>query len=183
MSGDRYYIKDQQAVYYLTFTVIDWLDIFTRKSYKYIVTDSLNYCIEKKGLVIYAWVIMSNHLHLIGKAKEGYNLSEIIRDFKKFTAKKILQQIKTMPESRRDWLLDKFELAGKRLQRISKYKFWKDDNHAIELIDNKMIDQKLNYIHENPVRSIIVSESFHYLFSSAVDYSGNKGYVRTSKIL
>ena len=125
---------------------------------------------------------MSNHLSLIVKAKEGFNLSEIIKDSKKYADKKFLQQIKFVTERRREWLLDRFEYAGKRLKRIIRYKFWKDDNHAIAFTDNKMIDQKLDYIHENPVRLMIVSETFHYIFSSAVDYSGNKGYVRISKI-
>ena len=182
MSGDRYLIRDQQALYYLTFTVINWIDVFTRKEHKFIITDSLNYCIKNKGLIIYAWVLMCNHLHVVAQAKEGYKLSDIIRDFKKFTAKKIIEQIITGPESRKDWILDKFEFAGRKLKRIKKYKFWKDDNHAIELTDNHIIDQKINYIHENPVRAMIVSEAEHYLFSSAIDHSGSKGYVTISEI-
>ena len=78
--------------------------------------------------------------------------------------------------------MDKFEFAGRKLKRIKKYKFWKDDNHAIELTDNHIIDQKINYIHENPVRAMIVSEAEHYLFSSAIDHSGSKGYVNISEI-
>ena len=83
MSGDRYRIGDQHAAYFLTFTIVDWVDIFTRKEYKLVITDSLNYCIAEKGLEVFAWVLMSNHLHLIARAKEGFVLSHTIRDFKK----------------------------------------------------------------------------------------------------
>jgi REP element-mobilizing transposase RayT len=180
MSGDRYLISDQNGLYFMTFMVIDWVDVFTRKEYKIIITDSMNYCIDKKGLIVYSWVIMSSHLHVIWQAKEGFRLSDIVRDFKKFAAKKIINMIENEPESRKVWLLRKFEFAGKRLNRISKYKFWKDDNHAILLEPNqiKIMDQKLNYIHDNPVRAMIVENPEDYIFSSARDYSGETGFVK-----
>jgi len=177
MSGDRYFIRDQEAIYFVTFTIIDWIDIFSRKDYKLILTDSLNYCIREKGLIVFCWVVMSNHIHLIIKAKEGYELSPIIRDFKKFTAKKIIKEFNIVGESRRKWILSKLEFAGKRLKRISKYKFWKDDNHAILLYNNRIIEQKLNYIHNNPVKAMLVESPEHYIFSSAKDYCGDKGLV------
>jgi len=179
MSGDRYHITDQNAMYFMTFTVIDWVDVFTRKEYKIELVESMNYCVRKKGLTVFAWVIMSNHMHVIWQAGEGYRLSEILRDFKKFTAKKILSMIETENESRKVWMLRKFEFAGKRLKRISKYKFWKDDNHAIFLdpFQSEMIDQKVDYIHNNPVSAMLVEEPQHYLFSSAKDYYGEKGMV------
>ncbi len=65
MSGDRYKITDQNAIYFLTFTVIDWVDVFTKKDYKQELVDSMNYCIKEKGLIVYSWVIMSNHMHAI----------------------------------------------------------------------------------------------------------------------
>ena len=88
MSGDKYFISDQNATYFLTCTVIHWIDVFTRLEYRYIVVDSLNYCIEHKGLEINAWVIMSNHIHLVASAKDGYRMSDLLRDFKKHTSKK-----------------------------------------------------------------------------------------------
>ncbi|MFN8323466.1 MAG: transposase [Chitinophagales bacterium] len=82
MSGDRYFISDQNAVYFVIFTVVDWVDVFTRTVYKNIITDNLNFCIENKGLEVYCWCLMSNHLHAILQAREGYQLSGIIRDYK-----------------------------------------------------------------------------------------------------
>ena len=179
MSGDKYIITDQNGICFLTFTVIDWMDVFTRKEFKLVLTDSMNHCINEKGLVVFAWVIMSNHMHAIWQAKEGYRLSDIIRDFKKFTAKQIIRLIENETESRKVWMLKKFEFAGNRLKRISKYKFWKDDNHAIflDMFNNSMIEQKLEYIHDNPVKAMLVDEPEHYIFSSARDYCGIKGLV------
>ena len=180
MSGDRYIISNQNAIHFLTFTVIDWIDVFTRKNYKLELVDSMNYCIKEKGLIVYGWVIMSNHMHVIWEAKEGYNLSSIIRDYKKFTAKRIIKMIDEEPESRKEWILENFKSAGKKLKRISKYKFWKDSNHAIYLgeLDTKMKFQKLEYIHQNPVKSMLVHNAEDYVFSSAIDYADDIGLVK-----
>jgi len=78
-----YRIKDEEALYYLTFATVGWIDVFTRKRYKDIIVDSLKYCQENKGLELYCWVLMSNHIHIIAKAKEGYQMSAILRDFKR----------------------------------------------------------------------------------------------------
>ncbi len=117
MSGDRYIISDQNAIYFLTFTIVGWIDVFTKKEYRLEVVNSMNYCIKNKGLVIYAWCIMSNHLHLIARADEGSNMSNIIRDFKKYTAKSIIKLIQNNPESRRSWMLNQFEFVGRKLKR------------------------------------------------------------------
>jgi len=177
MTAENYFIKDQNSVYYLTFTIVDWVDVFTRKEYKIVIVDSLNYCIGHKGLEVFAWCLMSNHLHLVCRAIEPARISDIIRDFKKFTAKTILGKIKTEPESRRDWMLYRFEFAGKFDNRISKYRFWEDTNHAIQLDSTALIEQKMNYTHDNPVRAMIVGKQEHYLYSSARDYAGEKGLV------
>jgi REP element-mobilizing transposase RayT len=124
MSADNYFIKDQNGVYFLTFTVTDWIDVFTRKEYKFVIVDSLNYCAVNKGIEIFAWCLMSNHLHLVCRAIDDYRLSDFIRDFKKFTAKEIIKYLETIPESRKHWMLKGFEYAGKDDNRIKKYKFW-----------------------------------------------------------
>lgn len=179
MSGDRYKIADKNALYFVTFTVVSWIDVFTRRTYKIEIVNSLNYCIQHKGLKVYVWCLMSNHIHLIVSATEGFRLSDIIRDFKKFTAKRILKMIETEAESRREWMLQQFKFAGSKLQRIKKYKFWKDDNHAIELT-SKMIEGRVEYVHQNPVKALIVDDAEEYVYSSARDYAGRKGLVQIS---
>jgi REP element-mobilizing transposase RayT len=183
MSADNYFIKDQNAIYFLTFTVVDWIDVFTRSGYKMVIADSLNYCIENKGLEVFAWCLMSNHLHLVCRALDEKKMSDIVRDFKKYTAKAILGKIQKEPESRRDWMLYRFEFTGKFDNRISKYRFWQDTNHAIQLDNNEMIDQKINYTHDNPVRAMVVHRQEDYLYSSACDYAGEKGLVNVQIVI
>ncbi|TAF78176.1 MAG: transposase, partial [Bacteroidetes bacterium] len=103
--GFAYTIKDQGAAYFVTFTVHQWADVFTKEIYIDELLESLKYCQENKGLEIFAWVIMSNHLHMIVRAKNE-NLSDVIRDFKKYTSKSIFNKImNNEKESRKEWLL------------------------------------------------------------------------------
>ena len=164
------------GLYFLTITVIDWIDIFTRPVYKQIIVDSINYCQKNKGLILHAWCLMTNHIHLIAQADEGKNLSDILRDFKKFTSKTILNEIETNPrESRRNWLLNQFGYEGSRNTKNKNYKFWQDGNEAKEIYKEEFMLQKLNYIHENPVKAEIVNSAEEYRYSSAIDYAGGKG--------
>ena len=155
-------------------SVVDWVDIFTREDYRYVIVDSLKYCHKEKGLEIYAWRLMSNHLHLIASAKENgqITLSDILRDFKKFTSKAITRKITEIPESRRKWLPDRFEFAGRYNKKIEYYKFWQDGNEPKEIFSTEFLKQKMAYIHENPVRAGWVFEPQHYKYSSAINYSG-----------
>lgn len=88
-----YKIENPEGIYFITFAVVEWVDVFTRREYAEIVIDSLNFCIEEKGMEVYAWCLMPNHLHLICSAKAGFSLPDILRDFKKFTAGNILGAI------------------------------------------------------------------------------------------
>jgi REP element-mobilizing transposase RayT len=163
--------------YFVTLTIVEWIDIFTRPAYRHIIVDSLNFCIANKGLQVYSWCLMSNHLHMIVRASDGINLSDILRDFKKFTSKKITNSIKEIPESRKDWLLNLFWYAGKNDKKIKDYKVWQEGNDAKEIYSNEFLDQKMEYIHNNPVRAEIVTNQLDYLYSSARDYAGEKGLV------
>ena len=164
-------------VYFITLTIVDWLDIFTRPAYKHIIIDSLNYCIANKGLKVYCWCLMSNHMHMIASTTEGNNLSDVLRDFKKFTSKDLIRTLKEIPESRRDWLLNLFWYAGKNDKKIKYYKVWQEGNDAKEIHSTDFLNQKLEYIHNNPVRAEMVVSPEDYLYSSAKDYSGLKGLV------
>src|SRR5882672_8497949 len=88
MSDGGYKIRNQAAIHFITFAVVEWIDVFTRKEYRDIVLESIKYCQAEKGLLLHCWCIMSNHLHLIASAKNN-NLSDILRDFKKFTGKQV----------------------------------------------------------------------------------------------
>jgi putative transposase len=171
MSSENYLIYNQNAVHFLTFTVIDWIDVFTRASYKTEIVKSLEYCQKNKGLRLFAWCLMTNHLHLVCQVEAPNTLSAFVRDFKKFTAKAILKMIWEERESRRSWILAALREAGKYDNRITNYKFWHEGCHPIELTSNEMIDQRINYVHENPVRNMIVEKEEDYLMSSARNYA------------
>lgn len=169
----KYKIRDQEKLYFVTFTVIQWLDVFIRKEYKDIFLNSIRYCQQNKGLELYAYCIMSSHVHLIIGRQGEQKLEDIIRDIKKFTSVKIIEAIENNPqESRRELLLWLFERAGKGNSNNTNFQFWQQHNHPIELSTNEMIEQRLQYIHNNPVEAGIVLSPEDYLYSSAINYAG-----------
>ena len=104
--SNKYKVDDKEGIYFITLTTVDWIDIFTRREeLKLTIIDSLKYCQENKGPIIYAWCLMHSYLHMIVAAKQGFDLSAILRDMKKFTAKEIIQKVNDEPESRREWML------------------------------------------------------------------------------
>ena len=170
--SEKYKVRNPEALHFITLTVIDWVDLFTRPAYKHIIINSLKYCQQNKGLELFAYVIMPSHVHMIAKCKTPYSLSDVIRDFKKFTNIELIKAIQEYPESRREWLLNKFQYAANRIKRNTNYKIWQDGFHPVELSDNNMMDQRLDYIHNNPVKDEIVNNPEDYRYSSAPYYAG-----------
>ncbi len=169
----KYKIRDQEQLYFLSFATVHWIDVFTRPLYKDILIESLEFCQKNKGLDIFAYVIMTNHVHLIVGRSGKQKIEEIIRDFKKFTAYKLLKTIaENNQESRKEWILWMMARAGKKNPNNKNYQFWQQNNHPIALTSNKILEQKLEYIHNNPVEQGIVSEPEDYLYSSAKNYAG-----------
>ncbi len=163
----EYRIKDQFGQYFITLTVNQWVDVFTRKEYVDILIDSLKYCQENKGLLIYGWVIMTNHIHLIISSNKE-KLSDILRDFKKFTSSKIVEAIEhNDKESRKRWLLWLLKKDGRIV-------FWKEGYHGEEIFSKRFFESKLEYIHQNPVKAYLVEKEEEYIYSSCADYYGNR---------
>lgn len=170
--GYAYIVRDQGALHFVTFTVHQWADVFSRSDYVYELLSNLRYCQEHKGLEIFAWVVMSNHIHLIVRARNE-NLSDIIRDFKKYTAKSIYRLItNNLKESRKAWLTKVLSYQGKIW-------FWEEGYHGEEILSVAFYDTKVNYIHMNPVRAGIVEKEEDYINSSAGDFYG----IRKGKLL
>ena len=161
----EYRIKDQHGMYFITSTVHQWVDVFTRKDYIDILLDSLRFCQQEKGLKIYGWVVMTNHIHLIVQS-DKVPLSDIIRDFKKFTATTITKAIANNPkESRKRWLLW-------LLKKDDKIWFWEEGYHGEEIFSKSFFESKMRYIHLNPVRAGLVEKEEEYLYSSCRDLYG-----------
>jgi putative transposase len=171
-------VTNQHTLHFITFTVVGWVDVFSRDDYRKIIIESLIYCQKEKGLVINAYVIMSNHMHLICYTKEPLTLSGFIRDFKKFTSKSIIESIQNnKSESRRKWMLKIFAYFAKYNKNNKSYQFWKQDSQPIELQTPEWINQKLAYIHLNPVRNGLVLNPEDFLYSSAGTYLGMEGLI------
>ncbi len=170
LTGTKHTIKKPQGLYFMTLTIVEWIDVFTRERYAKIIVDSLKYCMLNKGLNIYAYVVMSNHLHIIANCNDDFQLNDVIRDFKKFSSKQIVASIKNDTESRREWMLAIFAKEAQAHTKQHSYKVWQDGNFAIESYSEKFTWIKLNYIHMNPVRAGYVRRPQHWKYSSATNY-------------
>jgi len=171
----NYKFYNKEGLYFVSFATVYWIDLFVREQYFQLVVESLDYCRKNKGLEIYCWCIMPSHLHLIIRAKEN-NPEIVLGRFKEYTSKQLQLSIsENAQESRKDWMLWLFERAGKKSSNVQFRQLWQHHNKPIELWSHEVIDQKVDYIHSNPVVSGFVVEPWHWKYSSAIDYSGGKG--------
>lgn len=172
--SSKYKPGEDSIAHFVSFTVVGWIDIFSRETYKEIFINSLQYCQHEKGLTLHAWIIMTNHVHLIISSHTN-KIENIVRDMKKYTSKQIIEAIQENPtESRKEWMINLFKSAGKSNSNNKDYQFWKQDYHPIELNTAEKVKQRIDYLHENPVRSGLVWEPWHYKYSSAIDYYTNE---------
>lgn len=171
--SERYKVLDNSAPNFITLTIIDWVDLFIRPVYFKILDNALNYCIENKGLEINAYVYMSSHIHLMVSSNKD-PIPNIIKSFKIYTTKEFLKAINESPESRREWLLNKFSYAADRIKRGKNYKIWKDGFHPIILDNPLKVEQRINYIHNNPYQSQLIREPRDWKNSSCLQYENEK---------
>ncbi|AMR31885.1 transposase [Mucilaginibacter sp. PAMC 26640] len=178
----KYKFRDQDKLYFITFAVVNWIDLFTRNEYKEIMLKSWEHCKEHKGLEIYGWCMMTNHIHMI-IGTHGDRLENIMRDMKKQTLLQLKRAIKEHPqESRREWILWMMERAGKKNSQNIEFQLWQQDNHPIELFNHQVLHQKLDYMHNNPVVAGIVEKPEDYLYSSAPNYIGLPGLIKVTLV-
>jgi putative transposase len=165
------YKTHSDGLYFVSFSVVGWMDVFVRRQYQEILIDSITYCQQHKNLQIYCYVIMPSHVHFITYSENG-ELSNTLRDLKAFTAKALLKAIEENPqESRKEWMSDKFEYFGSNSSQKQKKQFWKHDNHPFFLYTPAMIQQKVDYIHDNPVEAGFVNQPQEWRMSSANEQS------------
>ena len=173
----KYKFYDKSDLYFVTYTVVDWIDLFTRDIYRNVLLDSWNYCIKHKGLRIHAWCIMTNHVHMIISSEKD-ELSNIMRDMKSYTSTTIKKLITENPqESRKSWMLRLMKAAGIKNKNNKGFQLWQQHNHPILLDSNYLLEQKLDYIHNNPVKAGFVDKPEDYVYSSARDYAGERGLI------
>ena len=166
----KYKFHNESGAYFISFATVYWLDVFTRQIYFNVLEESIDYCRAEKGMEVFAYCFMPSHVHLIFRSGNE-DPSGLIRDFKGFTAKKLIKTIEENPqESRKEWLLWMMERAGKKKSNVKQRQFWQQHNKPIELWSEKVIQQKIDYIHNNPVESGFVTDPIDRKYSSARNY-------------
>lgn len=169
----KYKFAEKEGAYFISFATVYWIDVFTREAYFNTIIESLDFCRKNKGMEIYGYCIMPSHIHLIFRSSLG-DPSGLIRDFKGFTSRKMLKLIEeNQQESRKDWMLWMFERAGKKNSNVKEKQFWQQNNQPIEIWSLKVFEQKLNYLHNNPVVTGFVTDAIDWKYSSARNYGNN----------
>lgn len=172
----NYKFHNPEGVYFVSFAVVEWLDIFSYDEYRNIILENLQYCQGEKGMEIFAWCIMPSHVHLVFRSLGSRKPGLLLGDFKRVTSKSI---VKALIENKHDFrnmlLLTQFRKSATHSSNVDHYQFWQHDNHPIELWSNRVIDEKIDYIHQNPVKAGLVFKAEDYPYSSAVDYVGKQG--------
>ena len=163
----RYKITAAEGVYFITSTIIEWLPVFTNQKYFEIIIASLKFCREQKGLKLYAFVILDNHFHLV---VAGPDLSNMIASLKKFTAWQVLFQLQ---EDRKDWLLNQLAYFKKKHKTESAHQVWQEGVHPQLIVNEEMLLQKIEYMHNNPIKRGLVDAAAHWHSSSARNFEAN----------
>jgi REP element-mobilizing transposase RayT len=157
-------VRNPEGVYFITSTIVAWLPILTSARCCDILVQSLLYCREHKGLKVYAWVLLENHFHAIVAAPE---LSATLTDFKRYTARRLLQQIRA---ENREWLLNQLAFYRAAHKTASEFQVWQEGVHPQEIDSDAMMLQKLDYIQNNPVQRGHVVSPEHWRYSSAHEW-------------
>jgi REP element-mobilizing transposase RayT len=173
----KYKFLNKEGLYFVSFAVVNWIDVFTRPVYSDVIIEGLSYCKNNLGLQLYCWCIMPSHVHLIFSAANN-NPEIILGRFKEYASKQLVKAIQeNIQESRKEWLLWMFKRAASKSSNVSDHQFWQHHNKPIELWSANVIEQKADYIHNNPVESGFVTETWHWKYSSAIDYCDGKGLI------
>ena len=178
----KYKFHDQSKLYFISFTVVHWIDVFIRDEYKDELIKSWKYCIETKGLEIYGWCIMTSHVHMI-IGTNAIPLEDIARDMKSYTSRKLKESIMSNPqESRKEWMILMMEREGQKNSNNIDRQFWQQDNMPLVLESHDAFKKALNYIHSNPVQAGFVLRDEDWKYSSAGDFCGRKGMIELSYV-
>lgn len=170
----KYKFRNPEGAYFVSFATVNWINLFTHDVYLTILSDSITYCRKHKGMELYSYVFMPNHVHLLFRSVNN-DPSGLLRDFKGFTSRKLIQAIKDNPdESNKEYWLKQFEEAGLKKSNVKKYQLWQQDNQPIEVYSKRIVDQKVNYIHNNPVKKGLTNNPVDWKYSSARNYAGDQ---------
>jgi REP element-mobilizing transposase RayT len=175
MARDRYrFLPNDPAPYFVTATTVNWLPLFSNRNIAQIIIDSLKFLIDNSRVILHAYCLMENHVHLIGYAED---LGKEIANFKSFTARESIDYYKRCNNR---FLLSQLALFKQEYKKDRPYQFWQEGSHPIRIPNREMMEQKIEYIHQNPVRRGYVDEQEHWRYSSAKIYAGREGLLPVS---
>ena len=171
MTRTRYRIYENEHPYFLTCTIVGWVAVFTRPEAVQIIFDSWEFLRREKGFRLFGYVVLENHLHLIASAP---NLANAIKSFKMFTARQIID---LLDRHQAKVLLKQLRALKLRHKTESEYQVWEEGSKPKQIGSDEMMRQKLEYMHNNPVKRGYVDEPVHWRYSSARNYAAMPGLV------
>ena len=169
MGRSRYKISLNNQAYFVTCSIVNWLPLFSNPEFARIVLDSLDFLNKAGRLILHAFVIMENHLHLLVSSTD---LQKELGDFKSYTARKILDSLK---EKKSNSILDQLQFRKKAHKKDQDFQLWQEGSHPQLIVGWEMLRQKMDYLHANPVRRGYVEDPVHWRYSSCRNYLGEKG--------
>ncbi|MEL6382941.1 MAG: transposase [Cyanobacteria bacterium J06626_18] len=175
MGRSRYRVLGSHQPHFITCSIVEWMPIFSKPALVAIVLDSLRFLQTQQRLTLYSYVIMENHLHLIGSAKD---LSKEIGNFKSFTARSVVDWLQE--NHAKSYWLRRLEKAKLRHKTGQQYQVWQEGFHPKMIASEPVFQQKLNYIHLNPVKRGYVDDPAHWRYSSYRNYMGEPGLLEVT---
>ncbi|MDD5051152.1 MAG: transposase [Sulfuricurvum sp.] len=176
MGRSRYKIIELTHPHFITCTVLHWIPIFTRTETTDIIYESLRYLQKSDNLKIYAYVILENHLHLIISSD---NLPKTVQSFKKYTARRILDLLRSKNVTT---ILEQLKFYKKAHKDDREYQFWQEGIAPKLIQSEEMMIERINYIHNNPLKRGYVDDPIHWRYSSAKNYDGNDGLIEIERV-
>jgi REP element-mobilizing transposase RayT len=176
MGISRYKIYEPTHPHFLTCTILHWLPLFTNQESVQIIIDSLTHLQKSDNMTIFSYVILENHLHLVANSDD---ISKTMQKFKSYTAYELL---KLLQKKNAQTLLKQFAFHKKAHKTHTTYQIWEEGFHPKLIQSEKMMMEKINYIHNNPVKRGYVDETIHWRYSSARDYNGTVGLLEVERL-
>ncbi|SER74934.1 hypothetical protein SAMN03159444_04941 [Pseudomonas sp. NFACC02] len=175
MARSRYTITETEKPHFLTCTIVEWLPLFTRPALVEVVLNTWRFQQVNQDLKLYGYVVLENHLHYLAQASD---LGKSVASFKSFTARNIINHLE---QTRADSTLQRLRFA-KRAHKVDRvHQVWQEGVHAELVYSESVMRQKLEYIHNNPVKRGYVDLGEHWRYSSARDYQGQPGLIEVQR--
>jgi putative transposase len=174
MPRTRYKIYDNAYPHFLTCSIVDWLPVFTRAEAVQIVLDSWTFLQQHNRITLFAYVVLENHLHFIASADD---LTNEVANFKSYTARQIIDLLQ---QCNARSTLEQLAFLKKHHKTDRTYQLWQEGSHPQQITSDEMMQQKLEYIHYNPVKRGYVDDPVHWRYSSARNYVGSSGLIEVA---